>query len=145
MIESYGITYVPTVGTFAGVRIPVMRYYGFAILFKRRESAEKYARKVFGRDYSTISVKVQAGPYCSKLVHVIVEVYSGRLEISRTKGETSVSLKDPYCRSYKKLLQCLIASRKRTIYHAKEAEKKRLEWIRRTKRKSRGTAMFFSD
>jgi hypothetical protein len=124
-VESYGITYVPTTGIFKGIRVAVMRYYGFPLLFKQREFANKHAAKIFGRLQSSLSVKVELGVVCAPLVRNVVEIYSGK--------------------SYQDLLPLLIRCKQADERHAERSKKIRLELLVKRKRTLTGTGMTFLD
>lgn len=142
-VESYGITYVPTAGTFAGVRIPVMSFYGFAIQFKSMNGAMEYAKEIFTLTMREYSVKVEGGTYCAKLVAIIVETLSGRTEICSVGETRRVFLRDPYKPTYKKLLPILLAGRKLQADSAKRAVELKAKRAREDARRSKGTALEF--
>lgn len=129
-VETYGITYVPTSGPLAGVRIALMRHYGFTMLFKKREQAEKYVAKVFNVYRRSLSVETDAGTFCMSLVRDTVEFFSGRLEIS----SGNFILKDPRKKRYDQLYQHLLNARACDIRDATDRA-----------RRVNGTALVFSD
>ena len=142
MQESYGIAYVPTCGRFAGVQIAMMQHYGFPRLYAIRKSAQLYICKWIAdvNERRKLQASVEAGPYCMTLSRSVIEVYSGRLEVSN--GE--FYLLDPRKKTYKQLFDKLKLGREEEIKHAERGREIRLEIKRSKKRILYGTALDFS-
>lgn len=104
-----GLTYIPTGGTFAGIRIACMESYGIPMLFSCRQDALLYAMDRFGTD-DTYRYEPCTEWDAVQGVARVVEVYSGRMKVvpmRNTKGVSSgnLILADPNRKSYEELKQ----------------------------------------